>query len=68
MPKQKLKTHKGSAKRFKISASGKISRLRAGLNHLKQKKSAARKRHSNTPAQVKGAIKANVKRVIGGRK
>lgn len=68
MSKQKLKTHKGTVKRIKVSASGKLSRLRAGLNHLKQKKSAARKRHSSTPAQIKGAIKANVKRAIGGKK
>ena len=41
----KLKTHKGTAKRIKKSASGKLIRERAYGNHLLQKKSAGRKRN-----------------------
>jgi large subunit ribosomal protein L35 len=40
----KLKTHKGAAKRFRITASGKIKRSKANGSHLLTKKSAKRKR------------------------
>ncbi len=42
--KTKLKTHKGAAKRFKITGSGKIVRKQAGKRHLLSHKSAKRKR------------------------
>jgi len=40
----KMKTHKSAAKRYKISATGKIIRRQAGIGHLLQHKSASRKR------------------------
>ncbi len=40
----KLKTRRSVAKRFKVSASGKIRRRRAFRNHILTKKSAKRKR------------------------
>jgi large subunit ribosomal protein L35 len=40
MPKQK--THKGMKKRFKISATGKVSHKRAGSSHLNSHKSGKR--------------------------
>ncbi len=40
----KMKTHKGSAKRFKRTASGKIKRFQAYKGHLTGKKSAKRVR------------------------
>ena len=33
-PKRKLKTHKGAAKRFKVTASGKILRMHSGKRHF----------------------------------
>ena len=36
----KMKTHSGAAKRFKLTANGKIKRLRAGRNHLLEHKSS----------------------------
>jgi len=33
-PKKKLKTHRGAAKRFKITASGKIMRAHSGKRHF----------------------------------
>jgi len=41
----KMKSHKGSRKRFKISASGKLKRIQAGKKHLNSHKSGKRKRH-----------------------
>ncbi len=39
----KLKTHRGAAKRFKITASGKVKRRHAFARHILTKKSAGRK-------------------------
>lgn len=41
----KLKTNRGAAKRFKVSASGRIKRAQAFKNHILTKKSTKRKRH-----------------------
>jgi large subunit ribosomal protein L35 len=43
--KQKLKTHKGAAKRFKVSGTGKIMRHQAFARHILTKKTRSRKRH-----------------------
>ena len=40
----KLKTHKGAAKRFKKTGSGKIARRKAFARHILTSKSPARKR------------------------
>ena len=40
----KLKVHKGTSKRIRTTASGKLVRRRAYASHLLSKKSAARKR------------------------
>jgi large subunit ribosomal protein L35 len=41
----KLKTHKGAAKRFRLTATGKIKRGHAYARHILTKKSTKRKRH-----------------------
>ena len=61
----KLKTHKGTAKRVKITGSGKIVRERAFGNHILAKKSKARKRNMKTDAVVGGKIKKNIKKALG---
>ena len=40
----KIKTHKGTAKRFRLTKNGKLLRMKAGRNHLRRKKSSAKKR------------------------
>ena len=40
----KMKTHRGSAKRFRVTGSGKIMRSKAYKSHILTKKSAKRKR------------------------
>ncbi len=40
----KLKTHRSAAKRYKVTASGKIMKRQAGIGHLLQHKSSSRKR------------------------
>ena len=61
----KLKTHKGTAKRIKLTSTGKLTRRRAFGNHLLSKKSKNRKRAINTSAEVTGAMAKNVKRALG---
>lgn len=61
----KLKTHKGTAKRVKKSASGKLMRERAYGNHLLQKKSASRKRKISSAQKVDASNKGNVKQALG---
>ncbi len=61
----KMKTHKGAAKRFSITASGKVRRLRAHKSHILTKKTSKRKRRLRQAAFVKtnGEIK-NIKRLL----
>ena len=40
----KLKTHTSAAKRYKVTATGKIMKRQAGIGHLLQHKSGSRKR------------------------
>jgi large subunit ribosomal protein L35 len=43
-PKKKLKTHRGAAKRFKLTATGKLLRMHSGKRHLLGTKAAKRMR------------------------
>ena len=48
----KMKTHRGSAKRFKRTASGKLKRYKAYRSHLTGKKSQKRIRNLRKSALV----------------
>ena len=48
----KMKTHRGAAKRFKKTGSGKFKRSRNNKQHILTKKSAKRKRHLRKSALV----------------
>ena len=61
----KMQTHKATAKRVKLTGSGKIVRERAFGNHMLSKKSKSRKRNINTPAIIKGNVAKNIKRALG---
>lgn len=61
----KMKTHKGTAKRIKLTSTGKLTRRRAFGNHMLSKKSKSRKRKINTTAVVKGSMAKNIKRALG---
>jgi len=49
----KMKTHKGAKKRFSVTGTGKIRRLKANKSHILTKKDAKRKRHLRRAAIVK---------------
>ena len=61
----KLKTHKGTAKRIKLTSTGKLTRRRAFGNHMLSKKSKSRKRNINTPATITGGMAKNANRALG---
>jgi len=61
----KLKTHKGTAKRVKKSATGKLIRERAFKNHLLSGKSASRKRNNAGAQSVSAGDTKSVKRALG---
>jgi large subunit ribosomal protein L35 len=61
----KMKTHRGAAKRFRITGTGKVMRRKAYSSHLLSKKSVTRKRSYNQPAEVAASDRAKVKRLIG---
>jgi len=48
----KMKTHRGAAKRFRRTGTGKLRRRRANKNHILEKKSPKRKRQLRADAQV----------------
>jgi len=60
----KIKTHRGAAKRFKVTARGKIARRRAGKSHLLFHKSRRRKRALKTWGQVDSANLKAMRRVL----
>jgi len=64
MGKTKLKTHRGAAKRFKVTGSGKIVRRKASGNHLLTKKTSRRKRVLKQDALVHKADEKRVKRMM----
>lgn len=60
----KAKTHKGAAKRFKVTGKGKLKRTKAYHGHLLEKKSATRKRRLQRKDNVGKANKKSIKRLL----
>lgn len=60
----KMKTHRGAAKRFKVTGSGKLKRGHAYHSHILTKKSAGRKRHLVSEGDVSDANEKTVRRMI----
>ena len=52
----KMKTHKASKKRFRVTASGKLKRSQAGKKHLNSHKTGKRKRHLRSKIAEVGRI------------
>ena len=60
----KMKTHRGAAKRFKTTGTGKLRRAHAYHGHILTKKSAGRKAHLAAEAEVSPANEKTVRRMI----
>jgi large subunit ribosomal protein L35 len=60
----KMKTNRSAAKRFRVTARGKIRRNRAYVRHMLTKKPRKRKRRLRHPALVSAADARRVRRLI----
>jgi large subunit ribosomal protein L35 len=65
MANYKQKTRKGAAKRFKITATGKVLRRHQNARHLRRKKSKSAQRAYRTMVEVTGRNARKIKRMIG---
>ena len=61
----KMKTHKGTAKRFRVTGSGKIMRSKAFKSHILEKKSPKRKRGFRQETSVAKADMNVIKKGLG---
>ncbi len=53
MPSIKMKTHKGTKKRFKVTANGKVTHKRCGSSHLNSHKSGSQIRKLRKKSTIK---------------
>jgi large subunit ribosomal protein L35 len=60
----KLKTHSGAAKRFSLTAKGKLKRSKAFASHILTKKTTKRKRLLRKGALVDSANAKAVKKLL----
>ena len=63
MPKQK--THKGTAKRVRVTGSGKLMREQANNQHKFEVKSSGRKRRLDQDQVISPADTKNLKKLLG---
>ena len=63
----KMKTHRGFAKRFKVTGSGKIMRSKAYKSHILEKKSPKRKRNFRQETTVAASDYKVIARNLGLR-
>jgi large subunit ribosomal protein L35 len=60
----KLKTHRGAAKRFSLTGTGKVKRSKAYKSHILTKKSTKRKRNLRKSAILDERDSRKIKRLI----
>lgn len=60
----KIKTHRGAAKRFRLTKNGKIKRAKAFKSHLLTKKSPKRKRQLRKATYVASVEAKKIKQLI----
>jgi large subunit ribosomal protein L35 len=64
MPKQK--THKGTKKRFRLSARGKAKHRQAGTSHLQTRMSQKRKRNLRGTSTVDEVMAEKIQEALNG--
>lgn len=60
----KMKTHRGSAKRFKLTGTGKIKRAHAFKSHILTKKTTKRKRNLRKTTYVSSTVENTIKKML----
>jgi large subunit ribosomal protein L35 len=63
----KMKTHKASKKRFRVTASGKLKRSQAGKKHLNSPKTGKRKRQLRAKVAETGRLPQKYVEMMGGK-
>jgi large subunit ribosomal protein L35 len=61
----KMKTHRGAAKRFTLTGTGKVKRKKAFLSHILEKKSPKRKRNLGQSGILEPCDAKVVKKLLG---
>ncbi|HEV8373020.1 MAG TPA: 50S ribosomal protein L35 [Actinomycetota bacterium] len=61
----KMKTHRGAARRFRVTKNGKLMRRQTRLNHELEKKSSTRKRRLGREVEVAAGDRRSVRRMLG---
>jgi large subunit ribosomal protein L35 len=62
--KQKLKTHKGAKRRFKVTATGKLMRTKGMKSHLRRRKSKRVKRQFDRMLELHETDEKRVRRLL----
>lgn len=60
----KMKSHRGAAKRFKKTGTGKVMRRKASLRHILTKKSSDRKRKLGKATEAAKADSQRIRRLV----
>jgi large subunit ribosomal protein L35 len=61
----KMKTHKGTKKRFRLTAKGKVKHRSAGTSHLASRKTHKNKRNLRGTTVLDGVDSARIRTVLG---
>ena len=62
----KMKTHKASKKRFRVTGTGKLKRRQAGKKHLLSHKTGKRKRHLRGTVVERSKLGKKYVAIMGG--
>ena len=62
----KMKTHKGTKKRFRLTASGKAMHRKSGTSHLQARMSQKRKRNLRGTAAVDSTMEPTIHAALSG--
>lgn len=65
MKKIKVKTKKGVARRFHLTATGKVMRRIQNRRHLRKNKSKKAIRNYRIPVEVTGKFASKIKKMLG---
>jgi len=60
----KMKTHRGAAKRVKVTGTGKLKRMRSNKSHILTKKTTKRKRRLRQSTLVSKADAKKLKKIL----
>ncbi len=63
----KIRTRRATAKRFKVTSSGRLKRRKSNAGHLMTRKSRKRKRHLRKPSMVSAVDQPKICRQLGLR-